>query len=210
MRCQIVESYRNYKPPFPVVPIVEDLVKCVPEKYLRGLDAIVLTNAGGQSRRARRRTTRARGRKVWVSTSRGFYKPPYAGRKPYIQLHVDLICGPTLKRRWWLAPLAAPFARRWRFAHVLYHELGHHIHRTQRPEHRERENVADGYMHALLKRLYVRRWYLGLAAFVAVLLNFAHSVLALQLVALLATHRGRGRRPAARHGQWRTVAGSSP
>ena len=29
------------------------------------------------------------------------------------------------------------------FSRTLFHELGHHIHKTQAPEHFEREDVAD-------------------------------------------------------------------
>jgi hypothetical protein len=46
-----------------------------------------------------------------------------------------------------------------RFSYTLYHELGHHIHETQRPEYRERENVADTYAFRLLRRYWLRRWY---------------------------------------------------
>jgi len=193
MRCHVVESYRDYEPRYPVVPVVEDLIRCVPEKLLAGLDTIVLTNAGGLSRQDRRRRTRSRGRKVVLSERRGFYRSGDDGQMPYIQLHVDLICGPTSKRSWWLAPLMAPFLRRWEFADVLYHELGHHIHHTQHPEHREREKVADGYMRKLLKRMCVRRWYLAVPACGAFLLLLAHPMHLRRILAIVATYRRRGR-----------------
>lgn len=43
---------------------------------------------------------------------------------------------------------------------VLFHEIGHHIHETQRPEFREPENIADRYAWQLMGRLVIRRWYL--------------------------------------------------
>ena len=36
-----------------------------------------------------------------------------------------------------------PFLRELVFGHVLFLELGHHVHYTIRPEHKEREDVAD-------------------------------------------------------------------
>lgn len=41
-------------------------------------------------------------------------------------------------------------------ADTLFHELGHHIHKVQRPEHREQEDVADDWGNRL-SREYVRR-----------------------------------------------------
>lgn len=36
-----------------------------------------------------------------------------------------------------------PLLREISIGEVLYHELGHHIHACARPEHREKEDVAD-------------------------------------------------------------------
>ncbi len=54
-----------------------------------------------------------------------------------------------------------PFFKNTVLANVLYHELGHHIHYTLRPEHRERENVADEWA-SRLGAHFVRKkyWYL--------------------------------------------------
>lgn len=50
---KIVESYRDYEPPFDAARVVRTLLSTVPEKYLRGLDCIVLNNFESLSRRAR-------------------------------------------------------------------------------------------------------------------------------------------------------------
>jgi hypothetical protein len=44
------------------------------------------------------------------------------------------------------------------FGQVLFHEIGHHIHATMRPEHREKEDVADRGARKL-NRDYVRQHY---------------------------------------------------
>ena len=44
---------------------------------------------------------------------------------------------------------------------VLYHEVGHHIHKSSEPEYREREDVADFWRKKLIG-IYFRKqyWYL--------------------------------------------------
>ena len=46
------------------------------------------------------------------------------------------------------------------FGQVLFHEIGHHIHRTVRPEHNEKEDVADKWA-GKLNGNFVRKkyWY---------------------------------------------------
>jgi hypothetical protein len=39
--------------------------------------------------------------------------------------------------------IVTQFLRDHRFGDVLFHEIGHHIHATIKPEHREKEDVAD-------------------------------------------------------------------
>jgi hypothetical protein len=51
-----------------------------------------------------------------------------------------------------------PFLRSAIFGHVLFHEIGHHIDATVRPEFREKEDVADSWSKRLL-RIYFRERY---------------------------------------------------
>jgi len=51
-----------------------------------------------------------------------------------------------------------PFLREACFGYVLFHEIGHHIDATMRPEFREKEDVADGWGRKLL-RVYFRERY---------------------------------------------------
>jgi len=171
MTYEIVESYNGYNPPFRIKPIVEDLLKCLPQKYLRGLNTIVLTDAAGRPRRERRRKTRSRGKKVALNGCLGFYQPVPRGQKPYIQLYVDNILRGCRRAGMPLGLLTRPFSRRLRFASTLYHEIGHHIHRTQRPEHREPEIVAEKYKYQFLVDFAAKRWYLALLALLGALLH---------------------------------------
>ena len=55
-------------------------------------------------------------------------------------------------------PRWLPIAREVVFGHVLFHELGHHIHGTIRPEHTEKEDVADKWA-AKFNANFVRKKY---------------------------------------------------
>jgi hypothetical protein len=135
---RINEAYQHYSPPVNASAIVRKLLRTVPEKYLKGLDCVVLTNEIALSRKDRVGKVWSRKRRVDKSPVRGLYH--YASRNslPYVELRVDKIIAAS--ERW---ALFIPFLRDIVFGYVLFHELGHHIHSTIRPEHSEKEDVAD-------------------------------------------------------------------
>ncbi len=138
--CPIVStSFSDYKPRFDPVPIVRRMLESIPEKYLVGLGEVVLTNVGGLPRKRRRSVTTSRGRKVKVIDAGGLYHPASNGRRAWIEIFVDNALR-GFERGWWLR---IPFSREARLGDVLFHEIGHHIHFTCRPEYREKEDVAD-------------------------------------------------------------------
>ncbi|MCC6488041.1 MAG: hypothetical protein IT364_11130 [Candidatus Hydrogenedentes bacterium] len=173
----VVESYRDYTPRRSYTPYVCDLLKCVPKRYLAGLDRVVLTDAAGQPRRERRRKTRSRKRRVPLIEARGFYQRAWRGNRAFIQLYVDRIFHKAENRRTpyerltapMLWPIIRPAFIRVNLAFVLYHEIGHHIHAEQRPEYRERENVANTYRRRLVMRLLLLRWYFVVPACLALM-----------------------------------------
>ena len=118
--------------------IVRKLLSSVPEKYLKGLDCVVLTNEVALSRKDRKGKTWSRRRRV--SKSHVLARYHYGSRTslPYIEVRVDKIVEGTEK---WAFPI--PLIKDMVFGHVLFHELGHHIHSAIRPEYREKEDVAD-------------------------------------------------------------------
>ena len=135
----ISSSFVDYKPPFDPVPIVQRMVRSVPEKYLMGLSKVVLTNAQSLSRTRRRSVTKARGRRVSVIETRGLYHPAFSGNRAWIEIFIDNALR-RWEKSWWLL---VPLIRENQIGDVLFHEIGHHIHLTCRPEHREKEDVAD-------------------------------------------------------------------
>jgi hypothetical protein len=75
---------------------------------------------------------------------------------PYIELRVDRI---VLGLNGF--PIRIPMLRDIIFGHVLFHDIGHHIHRTVRPEYDEKEDVADKWA-GKLNGNFIRKkyWYL--------------------------------------------------
>ena len=79
----IIEAYKDYRPRTWVRGAVEKLLGTVPSKYLVGLESVVLTNSGGQSRRERRRRFSSRGRRIPSSGVLAFYSPASRTKRPH-------------------------------------------------------------------------------------------------------------------------------
>lgn len=138
---RVVEHYQGWEPRLPAKRIVERLLAGVPSKYLSGISHVSLTNTGALNHRDRLRKVRRRGRKVRVSGALGYYRARWHGRGAHIELLVDNIerSGRPLPGVVFRVPLLADYL----VGSTLFHEIGHHIHATQRPEHRDAEEVAD-------------------------------------------------------------------
>lgn len=135
---RVIEAYRHYTPPINAQAIVRSLLQTVPEKYLKGLDCVVLTNEVALSREDRKGKVWSRRRRFDKSRVLARYHHRSRNSLPYIEVRVDKIVAATEK---WALPI--PLIRDIVFGHVLFHELGHHIHSTIRPEYNEKEDVAD-------------------------------------------------------------------
>lgn len=142
---KIIENYRGWQPPFDAAAVTRRLLDRLPRRHLIGLDAVVLTCAARMSRRRRRRKTRSRGRKVPIVRCLGLYHQKWRGDPAWIELFVDNIVA-RLNR----VALAPRTTRELLIGRVLFHELGHHLHATQRPEYREQEAVAERWEARLL------------------------------------------------------------
>jgi len=138
MSVKVTESYVNYSPPLDYSAIAKRLLATVPEKYLSGLDSVVLCNLSGQPRRLRTGTLPRLGRRIKREQVAGLYHGAWRGQNAWIQVFVDQINMPPRAFRW-IRPLSDLF-----FGEVLYHELGHHAH-TIRREYRETEDVAENW-----------------------------------------------------------------
>lgn len=91
---------------------------------------------------------------------------PLTIQKANVRILVDNILRSYPKRLLWFGPLL-----NLRFSDVLYHEIGHHIHATRRPEFRGKEDVADKWKEKLNRKFFSSRyWYLFPLALVAKLI----------------------------------------
>ena len=135
----IAASFRDYDPPFDAMPIVRRMLDSVPEKYLLSINEVVLTNANGLSRSRRRSITKSRKRKVKIAEAMGLYHPGWQGKPAWIEIFIDNTLKGWERGFWFKVPLVREFV----IGDVLFHEIGHHIHFSIRPEFRETEDVAD-------------------------------------------------------------------
>jgi hypothetical protein len=152
----IVEAYRDYVPPQSVRPIIEDLLKTVPPRYLVGLQTIILTNQAAQPRKRQRQKIWSRNHKIKLVQARGYYSGASRTSQASITLHIDNILKGTAAR-----DLKLPLVRYFSLGTVLYHEIGHHIHAEHNPIYEGKENVAEDWSDKLLQRfVQVHFWYL--------------------------------------------------
>lgn len=176
-KIHIQENYKNFSPPPWVHKSISRLIDGVPPRYVKGLYSIVLTNVDGLNHGRRRQRTVSRKRKVSVIDCQGLYHHAWQGKPAVIELFIDKII-----YRWPALILEAQLFQDMLFAEVLYHELGHHIHKTSAPENREREQLAEDWARSL-GRFYFRKrhkWIkpLGLVLnpMVALFMNIARSM----------------------------------
>jgi len=123
----------------------------VPQEHLRGLRQIILTNSEQLQRRMKGKITSEKER-IRPSDCRGLYGDGY------IRLIMDRIFEPYLE-----IAMLVPILKTYAIGEILYHEIGHHIHRLEEPGFRDRrEEVAEEWADKLL-RIFLRKryWYLG-------------------------------------------------
>lgn len=153
---RIVEAYRDYEPSFNVKKTVYKLLCTVPGKYLKGLDCVVLLNESGLARRDRLGegpVTPAQTGEIarpWPVSSRVSQQAPLYRTPSRQDLHKS-----------WQSQLSHSDCEVARVRPRSISRNRHHIHHTVRPEHREKEDVADDWAGKLNANMIRRRyWYL--------------------------------------------------
>jgi hypothetical protein len=149
---RVNEAYRNWTPPDWVRPAVCQILERVDGRYLTGLDTVVLTNAGALNSQRKRGKTWSRRHKVYFVDCRALYHARHQGQGAWIEMFVDKIFE---RAKPWV--LNVPPLRDLYLADTLFHELGHHIHSTQVPEYRNREDVADAWRNRLVQQMFRTR-----------------------------------------------------
>jgi hypothetical protein len=152
---QIIVAFQDYAPSYNAEKAVRRMLRYVPEKYLNGLHAIVLTNVAALSRKERDRKAAGRSR-VALAEALGYYSQEWRGEPARVTILLDNL-DKRLGRRW----LRVGLLRDMELSDVLYHELGHHIHHVHRREYEGRENVAEKWSKKLSSNfMSARYWYL--------------------------------------------------
>ncbi len=152
----IRKAYKDYEPPFDVVATVNRLLNGVPPKRLAGLKTVVVSSSLNLSKKVRKAKAKARGRSYELGKRRGSYHQKWRNEPAWIELLVD-----NILRHWQRSLFHFTLFRDLAVAETLFHEIGHHIHDTQAPEYKEKEDVADKWERRLTRHYCRRRyWYL--------------------------------------------------
>jgi hypothetical protein len=141
---EIVENYKDFRPPRKFRRHVEAMLETVPPKYLIGLKTLVLANHAALSRKERRRKMWSRNRKIGMSQVAGSYQRATRSSPATVTLYVDSITKGWPS--WFFHFLIIDFLA---VGEVLYHEIGHHIHAVHKPIFEGPENVAEDWSRKL-------------------------------------------------------------
>jgi hypothetical protein len=102
-----------------------------------------------------RQKTLSRKHRVAIRETGGLYYQEWKGQAARIELFIDRII-----QGWPVFILKFSIFQDVAIAGALFHELGHHIHKTIVPEHKEREDVADEWNKRLGNLYFSKKyWY---------------------------------------------------
>jgi hypothetical protein len=151
---EIQENYKDYEAPRCVLKSVKRLIRNTPTKYFFGLQLVHLTNTDALNRKNRRKKTKSRKRKVALNNCAGWYVEKWNNQPARIELLVDKIFYDYPS---WALKIG--FVSDIVLSRAFFHELGHHIHKTQAPEHEEREDVAEKWKKRLSRKFFWKRYW---------------------------------------------------
>ena len=151
---EIIENYKDFAPPSTIKSTVDKLLTNTSSHFLSGLNYILLTNSAALSYSKKRNKTWSKGKKVKIVDCLGLYHGNKRSSSKGIELFIDNIIKAYKKQ------LFLPIAREVIIGEILFHELGHHIHLTQRPKYQEREITANQWSRLLLKEYLAKKYRL--------------------------------------------------
>jgi hypothetical protein len=151
---EIRENYIDFEPPKAAIKAVKRFIRYTPEKYFAGLHSIRLSNANALNRKLRRQKTKSRKKTVSLNDSAGWYVEKWNTEPAYIVLLIDKVFDGYPA---WV--LKVSFIIDIALSRTFFHELGHHIHKTQAPEYSEREDVADKWRRRLSRKFFWKRYW---------------------------------------------------
>jgi len=95
-QVRVVESYRDYCPPRGVKRAIGLMLNSVPDRYLSGLDSVVLTDLSALTAKRRHGGFRSANKKVRATQRAGMYHGAQRNALAWIELFVDNIFGRCL------------------------------------------------------------------------------------------------------------------
>ena len=143
---QVIDHTNGWDGGLQICSTVERLLGFLSVDQLGSLESVFVTRHELQPHSRRRHKTRSRGRKIPILGCAGLYHQSWAGRRAWIELFADSIT-PSGWPRWVLRRRVMQNAV---VGAIFFHEVGHHLHSTRAPEHREREDVAEKWSSRLL------------------------------------------------------------
>jgi hypothetical protein len=154
----VYDNYIDYVPPRYARSTIIKLLRQLPERYLSGLQSVVLTNAKALGKG---KTQRVRGRKHRLQRCRGFYHPVRKGQPAWIEIVVDNVIAAQGAGSLHCFAMRLSIARNLTFAEILFHEVGHHLDETIGSPARSGEAAAEAWSLRLTASYFRRHyWYL--------------------------------------------------
>lgn len=140
-KVKIEEIYSGNKPTINIYNIVKNLMKYVPEKYFGGLKKIIIKNNTHENKKSKDKIL-------------GSYFHQSRNNPAYIELYIDEI----IDSKWPSILLFFPLIKYLLIANILYHEIGHHIHRMHKKKYSNPEKEADDWHKELIHNFLEERY----------------------------------------------------
>ncbi len=142
MPVEIKECY-SVNPFFNPKASVERLLAGISKEYISGLATVVLRDSNSLNHDRRRAKNWSRGKKVRMQECLGLYHEAWKGEPAWIEIFVDNTLPSNKDSSVFRFLIKFSFMQDVIISKALYHEIGHHIHKTRAPEYGERERIAD-------------------------------------------------------------------
>lgn len=156
-KIKIMESI-NFEPKY-LEEIITNLLTNIPSIYFQGINNVLLINSSDLNRSRRKSKTKS-SKNIKIVESYGLYHPKYKGQEPYIELFLD-----NIFKNYHKNVFKIPILKEILFAYTLFHEIGHHVHYSYKPERMNEEKIADEWAEYLTLQYITKRFWILLLFF---------------------------------------------
>lgn len=156
---QLVVYSKQQPAPAPILKSARLLLHALSPDHLSGLGQIVLRRSDELSRRERSKPTKRRKGRGRIKDARGLYYERTPQRLAYAVIFVDRVLS-----SWPAFFFRIGLLRDHAVARTLYHEIGHHLHRTRNPWKVDAETAAEEWRRVLFRQYGQKRYWYALPA----------------------------------------------